>query len=76
MHLLADVLIGIGALGVLALGLFSVIRDLVERSPHEPPLIEDNGLAWPRRYQGRTPSSPDHAPAEERWAGDRERSHF
>jgi hypothetical protein len=32
--------------------LVSLLNDLFGRGPHEAPLIEDDGLSWPPRYQG------------------------
>jgi hypothetical protein len=62
----------IGAILFLVLGLSSVVRDLLDRGPHEPPLLEDDGLAWPRRYQGIAASSPAGFPPAGRWAAPQE----
>lgn len=69
MHVLAAVFMGLGAIVLLVLGLSSVLRDLLERSPHEPPLLEDDGLSWPRRYQGITETSSARFQAPRQWAG-------
>lgn len=52
MRMLSSILLAFGAVIVLLVSLISVLRDLLARGPHEAPLIEEDGLAWPRRYQG------------------------
>ena len=42
----------VGALFLIGLGLVSLVQDLMGRGPHEAPLIEDDGLNWPPRYEG------------------------
>jgi len=69
MHVLATVLMGVGAILVLVLGLSSVLRDLLERGPHEPPLLEDDGLAWPRRYQGLSEPADGRFQSSRQWVG-------
>lgn len=51
MHIIVSIaLFCAGALALL-IGLMRVLCDLIERSPHQAPLLEDDGLAWPRRCQ-------------------------
>jgi hypothetical protein len=52
MHILSAMVLILGALIVLVLGLVSVLRDLLERGPYEAPLIQEDGMGWPRRLQG------------------------
>jgi hypothetical protein len=52
MHILSAMVLILGALIVLVLGLVSVLRDLLERSPYEAPLIQEDGISLPRRLQG------------------------
>jgi hypothetical protein len=51
MHILVSVLLIVAALTVLVLGLVGVVHDLLDRGPYETPLIKDDSLAWPPRYQ-------------------------
>jgi len=79
MHILSSIVLIFGAIIILVLGLVSVLRDLLERSPHQAPVIED-GLAWPPRYEGTAPSTviPAGPPAKTQsfagsnWPGERE----
>jgi hypothetical protein len=59
----------LSALAMLVLGLVGVVHDLLERGPYEPPLIRDDGLAWPPRYQGSSSSGLQPARSETRFAG-------
>ena len=69
MHILTSLLLIVGALTVLVLGLVGVVPDLLERGPYEAPLIKNDRLAWPPRYQsaGRS-SEPEELPASRRFA--------
>jgi hypothetical protein len=68
MQILTSILLALGAFVSLALGLASVLRDLLDRSPHDAPLVHDD--AWPRRYQGApAQASPDQG---YEWGGERE----
>jgi len=55
MHILWSVALIVGALTILIMGLVGVVHDLLQRGPYEPPLIRNDGLAWPARYQGASP---------------------
>jgi len=80
MHILSSIVLIFGAIIILVLGLVSVLRDLLERSPHQVPVIEEEGFAWPPRYQGIAPSAviPADSPAKTQsfagsnWSGKRE----
>jgi hypothetical protein len=58
MHIFMSIAMILAGILILVVGLIQVLRDLLARSPHEAPLIEDDGLAWPPRYQGSTASPP------------------
>jgi hypothetical protein len=58
MHMLWSILLIIGAILSLVLGLFGVLRDLIDRSPYQAPVIQEDGLAQPPRYPGTAPSAP------------------
>jgi hypothetical protein len=80
MHILGSIVLILGATIILVLGLISVLRDLIERSPHQGPVIEEDGLAWPPRYQGTAPlaATPADSPANTQsfrgpnWPGEQE----
>lgn len=55
MHILWLLALIVGALTVLIMGLVGVVHDLLLRGPYEPPLIRNDDLAWPARYQGAAP---------------------
>jgi hypothetical protein len=77
MRILSSTLLTLGAVIVLILSLVSVLRDLLARGPHRAPLLEDDGLAWPRRYQGVADSVDQKrrfAAPSSTWGGGRERS--
>jgi hypothetical protein len=61
MHILWSLALIVGALTILVLGLVGVVQDLLQRGPYEAPLIRNDGLSWPARYQGAAPQ-----PAESR----------
>jgi hypothetical protein len=69
MHIIWSLALIFGALIILVLGLVRVVYDLLQRGPYEPPLIRDDGLAWPARYQGAAPQSAEMH-RENRFAGD------
>jgi hypothetical protein len=81
MHILSSIVLILGAIIILVLGLISVLRDLIERSPHEAPIIDEQGLAWPHRYQETVPAvatradAPANSPSftEGKWPGEQER---
>lgn len=52
MNIACMLLVISGALVLVGLGLASLVHDLLGRGPHDAPLIEDDGLNWPPRYQG------------------------
>jgi len=77
MRMLSSILLALGAIIVLILSLVSVLRDLLARGPHQARLLEDDGLAWPRRYQGVADSGDQRrrlAASSSTWADGRERS--
>jgi hypothetical protein len=69
MHTLWVLALIFGALALLVFGLVGVVHDLLERGPYEPPLIRNDGLAWPARYRGSSGSSLQPARSETRFAG-------
>ena len=68
MHILWSLALIFGALAILVLGLVGVVHDLLQRGPYEAPLIRDDGLAWPARYQG-VAAQPSEMRGENRFAG-------
>ncbi len=68
MHILWSVALIVGAMTILVLGLVGVVQDLLQRGPYEAPLIRNDGLAWPARYQGAAPQQAD-IPRNNRFAG-------
>jgi hypothetical protein len=62
MNFLATLLLGAGVALLIGAGVLSLIQVLLGRGPHAAPLIEDDGLSWPPRYQGIAKSSQS-APA-------------
>jgi len=68
MHILWSLALIVAALTILVMGLAGVVDDLLQRGPYEPPLIRDDGLAWPARYQGASPQ-PSHLQHQTRFAG-------
>jgi hypothetical protein len=71
MHILWNLILTLGALVILVLGLASVVQDLLQRGPYEPPLIRTDGLTWPARYQGAasTERQPEEVRGTTRFAG-------
>jgi len=59
MHIVSLFLLVGGAILLLGLGIVGLIHDLAGRGPHEAPLVDEDGLDWPPRYQGST--SPPQA---------------
>ena len=55
MNTVSTLLLIAGAVLLVGAGVFSLIHDLLGRGPHAAPLIEDDGLNWPPRYQGVAP---------------------
>jgi hypothetical protein len=68
MHILWSLVLIVGALSTLVMGLFGVVHDLLQRGPYEPPLIRNDDLAWPARYQGSS-YRPAQLPRETGFAG-------
>jgi hypothetical protein len=68
MHILWSLALIFGALTILVLGLVGVVHDLLQRGPYEAPLVRNDGLAWPARYQGAAPQ-PAEMHSENRFAG-------
>jgi hypothetical protein len=68
MHILWSLALIFGALTILVLGLVGVVHDLLQRGPYEAPVIRNDGLAWPARYQGAAPQ-PVEMRRENRFAG-------
>lgn len=52
MHIATTLLVIAGALLLTGAGVLSLVNDLLGRGPHDAPLIEEDGLRWPPRYQG------------------------
>jgi hypothetical protein len=69
MHILWSLALILGALAILVMGLVGVVHDLLQRGPYEPPLIRNDGLAWPARYQGSSAANLQPAHSESRFAG-------
>lgn len=68
MHILWSLALIFGALTILVLGLIGVVHDLLQRGPYEAPLIRNDGLTWPTRYQGAAPQ-PTEIRRDNRFAG-------
>ena len=61
MHILFSIALIVSAIVLLVTGLVRVLSDLLERSPHSVPLMEEDGFDWPRRYQGGLSPQPHTA---------------
>ncbi len=59
MHIMTSFAMILGAAAVILVALLRVLRDLLTRGPHAPPLVQDDGLEWPRRYQGTASENPE-----------------
>ena len=68
MHILWSLALIVGSLTILVMGLVGVVHDLLQRGPYEPPLIRDDGLTWPARYQG-TSTRPSQSQREAHFGG-------
>ena len=68
MHIVWSLALIFSALTILVLGLVGVVHDLLQRGPYEPPLISDDRLAWPTRFQGAVPQ-PVEIRGDNRFAG-------
>ena len=69
MHILWSLVLIVGALTILIMGLMGVVHDLLQRGPYEAPLIRNDGLTWPARYQGAPPQAAQSWQAESRRDG-------
>jgi hypothetical protein len=51
MHIIASILLILGAVAILAAGLISVMKDLLERGPHDVPWLTQQESASARRFE-------------------------